>query len=66
MICDFGISRRVNAAAYGERFDPDSIDSFVSTRWMAPELFGFNGGMAHSKASDVWSYGMTILVSYVW
>ena len=30
----------------------------------APELFDIKKCMKHSKASDVWAFGMTVYVSY--
>ena len=37
-----------------------SSDVGGSLRWMSPELFN---GEKRSVASDVWAYGMTMLVS---
>ena len=33
-------------------------------RWMAPELF--EEGAVHTKESDMWAFGMTILVCDPW
>ena len=63
MICDFGISRRLESTPSGGDLKSNSTEGRGSLRWMAPELFDLDGSMSHSKESDVWAYGMTILVS---
>jgi serine/threonine protein kinase len=61
-ISDFGLSYLVGAIT-----PPSSLIS--SFRWNAPELhypeiFGLDECDALRPPSDVWSFGMTVLVSY--
>ena len=61
MLCDFGISRALLES--GSR-----SNSFKgSLRWMAIELLcpgniGTEKNPRHSKATDVWAYGMVLYV----
>lgn len=61
MLCDFGISRALLES--GSR-----SNSFKgSLRWMAIELLfpgniGTEKNPRHSKATDVWAYGMVVYV----
>ena len=62
LICDFGLARIV----------PESVSLSNTTtvrgsvRWMAPEFFrGYYPVTEHSKATDVWSFGVTVYVSFM-
>ena len=64
-ITDFGISRIVvNSVTIAS-----STAVKGSARWMAPELLRFGSGdsasehQAHTKATDVWAFGMVVYVS---
>jgi len=55
-IADFGLARRL-----GDTLRlTTTAESAGSLRWMAPEQFS---GEKVTTASDVWSFGMTVLVS---
>ena len=53
MVSDFGLSRILGATGMSTSSTQGAV------RWMAPELLE-NGN--HTFESDVWAYGMTVLV----
>ena len=55
-LTDFGLSRSLGDAIGMTT----SSDAAGSLRWMAPEIFRYD---KVGKVSDVWAYGMTVLVS---
>ena len=60
-ISDFGLSRHIDSVTA-------STAVHGSMRWRAPELclpdqYGLTVELAHRLPSDVWSFGMTVLVS---
>lgn len=55
MLMDFGISHILEGTQTATNADNGSI------RWFAPELLSAEA-TAHTKESDVWALGMTILV----
>ena len=62
LICDFGLARIVPGSA--------SLSNTTtvrgSVRWMAPEFFDSDDPVTeHSKATDVWGFGATIYVSFI-
>ena len=62
LICDFGIARIVPESA--------SLSNTTtvrgSVRWMAPEFFKSEAPVTeHSEATDVWAFGATIYVSFI-
>ncbi|KAI5122712.1 hypothetical protein M0805_009765 [Coniferiporia weirii] len=61
VICDFGISRAMNATQPVLGGNTTAPGGVIGTyRWMARELFDHkNGSIKHTKASDVWAFGMT-------
>ncbi len=62
LLTDFGISRLDSASTTG--FNTDSVKG--STRWMSYEFFidkDEDAPPRHNEKTDVWSYGMTVLVS---
>lgn len=68
LICDFGISRLASHSETLRRSTSNSRGLQGSLRWMAPEFFEFffseDDGTEpeHSELTDVWAFGMTILV----
>ena len=66
LLIDFGLSRQTIASLSGKA--TTSIDLAGSVRWMATEFFHRSAsnldrpGMKANKATDVWAYGMTVLV----
>ena len=63
MITDFGLSRMLS---YSQTIMASTEHGSVNgtIRWMAFELFGLdNDHVEHTKASDMWAYGMIIYVS---
>lgn len=63
MINDFGLSRMFSASqSFSASLNSGGLNGTV--RWMAYELFQLEDvEPEHTKASDVWAYGMTIYVS---
>ena len=62
LICDFGLARIVPGSA--------SLSNTTtvrgSVRWMAPEFFHRDNPVTeHSEATDVWGFGATIYVSFI-
>ena len=62
LICDFGLARIVPESA--------SLSNTTtvrgSVRWMAPEFFrGRDPVTEHSGETDVWGFGATIYVSFI-
>ena len=62
LICDFGLARIVPGSA--------SLSNTTtvrgSVRWMAPEFFkSENPVTEHSEATDVWGFGATLYVSFI-
>ena len=62
LICDFGLARIVPGSA--------SLSNTTtvrgSGRWMAPEFFDSKDPVTeHSEETDVWGFGATIYVSYI-
>ena len=60
LVCDFGLSRIVSKQD-SKAAITTSTGLQGSVRWMARELIEETEG--HTIASDVWAYGMTLLVS---
>ncbi|KAI5119139.1 hypothetical protein M0805_005218 [Coniferiporia weirii] len=62
LICDFGISRIVTPSQTVTVSSVYSGSIRGSIRWMSIELFGIDSSNnpVHTKASDVWAYGMTV------
>lgn len=63
LLTDFGISRLESSSGTG--YNTDSVRG--STRWLAYEFFQISDNdddppPGHNKKTDVWSYGMTLLV----
>ena len=62
MITDFGLSRMLS---YSQTIMATTEHGSVkgTVRWMAFELFGLDDDhVEHTKASDMWAYGMIIYV----
>ena len=62
LICDFGLARIVPGSA--------SLSNTTtvrgSVRWMAPEFFrDIDPVTEHSEETDVWGFGATIYVSFI-
>ena len=62
LICDFGLARIVPGSA--------SLSNTTtvrgSVRWMAPEFFRVLDPVTeHSEETDVWGFGATIYVSFI-
>jgi len=55
LVADFGMSRMLQEGGFATSKEPGG-----SIRWMAPELF--KEGITHTGQSDLWAFGMTILV----
>ncbi|KAI5121784.1 hypothetical protein M0805_009595 [Coniferiporia weirii] len=62
LICDFGISRMITSSQTLYISTTHNGSPRGSTRWMSIELFGIGSDIdpKHTKASDIWAYGMTI------
>ncbi|KAI5119138.1 hypothetical protein M0805_005217, partial [Coniferiporia weirii] len=62
LICDFGISSMTISSQSFPLSTTHGGSLRGSTRWMSIELSGINSDIdpKHTKASDVWAYGMTI------
>ena len=58
MVSDFGMSKLLSEGGFATSKEPGG-----SVPWMAPELFTDNEA-THTRESDVWSFGMTILVCF--
>ena len=54
-MADFGMSKMSQEGGFATSKEPGG-----SIRWMAPELF--EAGARHTKQSDIWAFGMTVLV----
>ena len=62
LICDFGIARIVP----GTVSLSNTTTVRGSVRWMAPEFFkSENPVTEHSEATDVWGFGATLYVSFI-
>ncbi len=64
LLTDFGISRLESSSTTG--YNTESVRG--STRWLAYEFFEISDNdddppPGHNEKTDVWSYGMTLLVS---
>ena len=61
LICDFGLARIVPGSA--------SLSNTTtvrgSVRWMAPEFFSDDPVTEHSEKTDIWGFGATIYVSFI-
>ena len=62
LICDFGLARIVPESA--------SLSNTTtvrgSARWMAREFFNIDDPVKkHSEATDVWGFGATVYVSFI-
>ena len=62
LICDFGLARIVPGSA--------SLSNTTtvrgSVRWMASEFFDISDPVTeHSEETDVWGFGATIYVSFI-
>ena len=65
LISDFGLSHMMSATQ--TLMASTNLDGGIkgTVRWMAIELFDIEEGEAgHTKASDMWAYGMTVYVSH--
>ncbi len=65
LLTDFGISRLESSSTTG--YNTESVRG--STRWLAYEFFEISDNdddppPGHNEKTDVWSYGMTLLVSH--
>ena len=60
LICDFGISRIFYSSITITATTTGAIRG--SMRWMAPELIETTGNELPTKASDIWAFGMLVLV----
>lgn len=63
MLTDFGISRLESTSTTG--YNTETLRG--STRWLAYEFFQISDNdddapPGHTEKTDVWSYGMTVLV----
>lgn len=64
MIGDFGLSHMMSATQTLVAATNHEGGVKGTVRWMAAELFDVEEGEAgHTKASDMWAYGMTVYVS---
>lgn len=63
MISDFGLSRMISSEqSFSTSLDHGAVKGTI--RWMAFELFGLDDDdVEHTKASDMWAYGMILYVS---
>ena len=65
LISDFGLSHMMSATQTLMASNNSDGGLKGTVRWMAIELFDIEEGEAgHSKASDMWAYGMTVYVSH--
>lgn len=63
MITDFGLSQMISATQSIMASTNHDGNVKGTVRWMAVELFDIEEGDAgHTKASDMWAFGMTIYV----
>lgn len=63
VICDY----RMSVIAYHTQsfIESGTYENLKkTTRWLAPELLEPNA--MHTKASDIWAFGMTVYVSFLW
>ena len=57
---DFGLSRAVSSSVFAVTTTPGNV------AWTAPEIIlSTTNSYQHTKESDIWSCGMTILVSEI-
>ena len=62
LICDFGLARIVPESASLS----NTTTAGGSVRWMAPEFFRRDNPVTkHCKETDVWGFGATIYVSFI-
>ena len=62
LICDFGLARIVPGSASLS----NTTTMRGSVRWMAPEFFrDIDPVTEHSEETDVWGFGATIYVSFI-
>jgi serine/threonine protein kinase len=57
ILSDFGLSRRISSALFSS-----TSQDMGNTAWLAPELLIGNQIAKHTKMSDVWACGMTLMV----
>ena len=64
-LADFGLSKLVSEVSNAAHQQSKTTSVVGSVRWMARELFLSDSQTAScvNKDTDVWSYGMTVLVS---